>query len=350
MSAFFDSLRSDLLDRRLRPVIALLALALVAAIVYAVLAGSGSSTPAPSVPATTPGGGVAISAVKTEAAQAVAETTGGAGQTSGVTRDPFAPLPTPKASAAAASGAGSSASSSSSSSSSGGSSSSAGSGGESGAPSGGGEASSPSPSPGSSGGANAPAKPKAHAKTAYDVSILFGQAAPNTPVAGAALTPYDKLELAQPLPSAQQPLIVFRGVVAGAKSVTFTLVGEAILRGSAVCRPSASQCQAIDLQVGQTEELEYAPPGATPTNYMLYVASIKSLTTKASQSSATTSHESKVGAELLRSSGLSALPGLRWSTDKGVLVIAGRSAFAARAHAAIVHVLLSAPQGPSAGE
>lgn len=43
MSAFFNSLKSDLFDRRVTPVLALLGVALLAAIVYAVLGGGGSS-------------------------------------------------------------------------------------------------------------------------------------------------------------------------------------------------------------------------------------------------------------------------------------------------------------------
>ena len=64
-------------------------------------------------------------------------------------------------------------------------------------------------------------------------------------------------------------------MTAGGKSATFTLVGEAILRGAGACLPSASQCQAIDLKPGQTEELEYLPPTAAPTvTYELRVVSI----------------------------------------------------------------------------
>jgi hypothetical protein len=328
MSAFLDSLRADLLDKRLRPLLALLALGLAGAIVYAVMAGSGSSTPtAASSPA--PGGrstGVAVSVVKPEAAQAVAETTSGASQQTGGgrTRNPFAPLPGSAARKASTTPA-SSKSSPSSAAPSSGSSSSAGSG--SGSSSGSGSVS-------PSGGAT-PSKPKRESpQTVYQVSVLFGAAAPGTPLASAQLTPYDELMRQQPLPSAQQALVVFRGVIAGGKSATFTLVGEAILRGVAVCRPSASQCQTIDLQIGQTEELEYAPPGGTATTYMLHIVAIKAVKAKAAAARRAFAGQSKAGLRLLRNSGLAALPGLRYSGAKGVLVFAGRKAFAARARIA----------------
>ncbi len=355
MSAFLDSLRADLLDRRLRPLLALVALGLIGAIVYAVMAGSGSSTPtAASSPA--PNGrasGVAVSAVKPEAAQAVAETTSGSSQQTagGRTRNPFTPLPALAASkASTTTTAASTGSSSSGSSSSAGASSGSGSSGSSSSGSGSGSSS------GSQSGGSTPSKPKSESpksespQTVYRVSVLFGAAAPGTPLASAQLTPYDELMRQQALPSTQQALVVFRGVIAGGKSATFTLVGEAILRGVAVCRPSAAQCQTIDLQAGQTEELEYAPPGGAATTYMLHIVAIKPVKAKAAAARRAFAGQSKAGLQLLRSTGLAALPGLRYSGAKGVLVFAGHPAFDARAHIASLHVLGSAAQAPSAAE
>jgi len=164
------------------------------------------------------------------------------------------------------------------------------------------------------------------------VSVLFGQAAPGTPVANAGLTPFEKLTRQQPLPSAQQPLIVFRGVLAGGKSAAFTLVGESILRGSATCLPSASQCEAIDLKQGQVEELEYVPLGGSAVTYELQLVSITSNEAKASMARRAFGDESKTGLALLRDAGLTGLPGLRYAAAEGVLVLAERHPLAARAH------------------
>lgn len=331
MSDFVDSLRSDLLGRRLRLVVALLVIALIAAIVYAVLAGSGSSAPTALSPTVPPAVGVRLTPVGTEASQAIAETTSGAGQSSGAARNPFKPLSEPKAKTASTSPS------------------------PSGSPASGSQpgtstGSETSSKPESSSGA-APSKPKSQKpKTVYRVSVQFGAAAPGTPPEAAQLTPFEDLARQQPLPSAQQALIVFRGVIAGGKSATFTLVGEAILRGAAVCRPSAAQCQAIDLKAGQTEELEYAPPGVAPTNYLLHIVSIDSKKATASAARRIIARESKAGAKLLRSTDLQALPGLRYSAAKGVLVFAGSRAHDARASIATVAVLGSAPQGPSASK
>jgi hypothetical protein len=343
MSAFFDSLRSDLLDRRLMPVLALLGAALLGAIVYAVLAsgGSSTSTPAASAPATAPkAAGIAVSAV-TAAKAPVAETTSGAAeQTGGSSRNPFTPLPGVKSTSK--SPAASPASSTSSTSSSTSSSSSASSG-ETGASTGSESSGSETNSSSQNGSGQSQEKKAVKPGKSYKVSVLFGTAPAGTPALTAGLTTYDGLKRQEPLPSATQPLIVFRGVVAGGQSATFTLVGEAILRGSAACLPSDSQCQAIDLKVGQTEELEYVPLGGTAITYELHVLKIEPIKAKAGKAArvATASGgadvapgESKLGLKFLRKAGLTALPGLRYSTDGSVLVFVGAShGPAARAHA-----------------
>lgn len=338
MNAFFDSLKSDLSDRRLTPLLALLGAALLAAIVYAAIGGGSSSTaPAASAPVAVPKtSGIAVTAAATTKTS-VAETTSGAAEQTGggAARNPFKALPGVKSATTAATPAGASASGSAASgesnSSSEGSSSEGSSSGSSG-----------SETNSQSGGTQQKTKASKPGK-AYKVSALFGTAPAGTPVLSAGLTSYEDLKRQQPLPSATQPLIVFRGVVAGGKSATFTLVGEAILRGSAACLPSASQCQAIDLKEGDTEELEYVPLGGTAITYELHVVKIEAIKAKAGQagkaakvaSAADESGvESKAGLRILREYGLMAVPGLRYSRDGSVLVFRGSDhAFAARAHA-----------------
>lgn len=326
MNELLGSLKSDLLDRRLRPVLALVAVALIAAVAYAML-GGGSSTPATTAasPPAAPGPtAIAVVPTKVETGQPVAETVEGASQqTGGSARDPFSAVPGVAKAKLVSAGAGAGAKSKSPASGAGQSS--------------GGKAATPQ-APSSS----EPAKPieekkakkPAEAKTVYRVNALFGTAAPGTPPAAAQLTPFEDLKRQQPLPSATAPLVVFRGVTAGGKSATFTLVGEAILRGAGVCQPNASQCQAIDLKPGTSEELEYVPPEGTPVVYELQVASI--VTSKASAAAARKLFvsESKVGLQFLRAAGLAELPGMRYSTGAGVLVFAGHPAFAARARVA----------------
>ncbi len=162
------------------------------------------------------------------------------------------------------------------------------------------------------------------------MAVLFGVLPAGATPQTAQLTPYENLKLLAPLPSAAQPLIVFRGVTVGGKSATFTLVGEAILHGNAACLPSASQCEAIDLQAGQSEQLEYLSATGQPLLYELRIVSIVSSKASSAAVKSLLQGESKAGRELLRHAGLVTVPGLRYSARAGVLVFAGHPAFAGR--------------------
>jgi hypothetical protein len=328
MSNFLNSVKADLTDRRMLPILVIVGVALAGALAYAVLAGGGSSTTTAALsptPTVTKVSGVVVTQSHVSTDKPVAETTSGdTHRSSNPPRDPFKPLPTPSVKTASTPASTSAAPSAGSGSSTSGSSGSATT--ES-APSsqgtGGGTSSPPSKAP-------APAKPK----KLYNVAVLFGTAPAGTPPLQAQLTPYEDLKRQQPLPDAKQPLVVFRGVIAGGKSATFTLVGEAILRGSAACLPSASQCVAIDLKAGQTEELEYIPLGSAAVVYQLQVVSINPVKASASAARRALRGESRSGLAVLRNAGLASLPGLRYS-DSGVLVFAGRKAFASRSHASM---------------
>jgi hypothetical protein len=319
MTGFLSAVKADLLDRRLLPLVALVVAALLGAVAYAVLGGgAGEATPA-SVAASAPAGssGVAISQKSSESA--VAETTSGVShQHHGSARNPFVPLVKPKAQTSTASSSTGSSSGEASS----------GSQGTSGS-SGSGGSGSTTPPPSTPPKPSKPSKPK----TVYHVAVLFGQlpAAPATEAA--QLTPYESLKLSAPLPSAQQPLVVFRGVVAGGKSATFTIVSEAILHGEASCLPSASQCQAIDLREGQAEQLEYLAASGQAVVYELKVVSIVSTKASSAAVKSMMRGESKAGREALSHAGLVTLPGLRYTSRPGVLVFAAHKALSARAHA-----------------
>jgi hypothetical protein len=285
MTEFLQSLRSDLLSRRLLPFVALLGVALVAAVGYVVAGGSGGSTPAPiaSVPSA-PVSGASVLPVAVAPAnpnEAVSETPGGLRyQSEGPTRDPFIPLPAPPA-ANSASTSGSSSSSSSSSGSSGAPSSGGSSSGGSGSSSGGagaGEQKAPAPTP------KKPAKPQLD----YDVSVLFG-AASTTLGQAATLAPYESLKLGQSFPSKQDVRISFERVTASGNGAIFKLIVPPILHGSGICLPSNSECQTIDLEAGHSEELEYVEADGQIAVYELKLVSI----TKKGASAARVKHNAK---------------------------------------------------------
>jgi hypothetical protein len=260
MNDFLSSLKADLLERRTLALLGLLAAALVGAVAYAVL-GAGSSSAPP--PASSPGVGAGVGAAGIVAVPAppnsraaLAEVTSGAPlQRGGGSRDPFTPLPGSTATLSSPSSPTKSKTSGSPSPSSGKS-----------------KASNPTPEA-SEKPTKQPSKP-AKPKVVYRVEVRFGTIAPGTPPQSAQLTPYDGLKAQQVLPSPGVPLVAFDGVVMGGRRAKFKLVGESFLRGTAACVPSVSLCQAITLAPGQSEELEYLPPGAPPVVYELQVVKI----------------------------------------------------------------------------
>jgi hypothetical protein len=309
MIEILTSLKNDLLGRRLLPLLALAGVALVGAIGYAVLGGGGGSgsqasvaSIAGSLPPVPP---TLANPAPANPNLAVSETTSGARyQRAGATRDPFIPLPSPKTTTAAAKVAAGSTSSSSSSSS--------GSKSSGGSSSGGGTAPSGSTTP-----TPPPAKPK-QPQTVYQVAALFGP----LPAAGEnpKLTPYADLTRLTPLPSAKNALLVFTGVGPAGKGAIFTLLQAAILKGSAACLPSASQCEAIDVPAGGTEELDYLTPEGKTANYELQVVTISKRDASTIASVRRAARVSKAGRALLRGARLGVTDRLRYSAVRDVVV------------------------------
>lgn len=318
MTGFLSSLKADLLDRRLLPLVVVVVVGLAAAIGYVALGRGSSESSSSGSLATAPAAaapGITVSELHPE--KAVAETTGGVSQQQHAkyARNPFTPLPQPAekktatSAAAAASASGSTGSSEPS-------------------PK---ESSSSSSESTSSSKSTTP--PPAPPKPVYHVAILFGLAPPETPEAEQQLTPYVNLKLLAPLPSPTQALIVFRGVTAGGKTATFTLVSEAILHGSAKCLPSESQCQAIEIAPGQSETLEYPSATGQPLVYKLDLVSITVSKGSSANVESAVHDESKAGRELLAHEGLTEIPGLRYSARQGVLVLVGHPPFGKAASA-----------------
>jgi hypothetical protein len=319
---FLKSLKDDLFDRRLLPFVALVAVGLVVAVGYALTSGGASSTSVPATPATgaTAATGLAVSQSPASPDQPIAETTSGASaQRRGIAHNPFNPLPgTVKASTVSTTKASTTAGSSTTPSTGSGSSTSTGS----------------TTTTTTTTTTTKPATPPKPA-TVYHVAVQFGEVPAGTLPASAQLTAYENLKLLTPLPSAKQPLLVFRGVTVHGKSATFTLVGETILHGAAACLPSATRCEEIDLKPGQSEQLEYLTAAGTTVVYELRVVSIVSSKASTAGVANVLRGQSKPGREVLRRAGLLAVPGLRYSSEVGVLVFAGRHASVARAHTAV---------------
>jgi hypothetical protein len=323
---FFSSLKEDLLGKRMLPFLVVLAVALVAAVGYAVLGGGSSTAPAPvtvSVPAGASAavGDIAVSQAPANPNQPISETTEGTSkQHHGIAHDPFTPLPEAKKAATSSTSSSSSASTT---------------------PSAGSTPSAPS-----SGGTTpttpketTPAKPKVYVH--YHVTAQLGVVpvvAEGAPAQPAQLKTYKDMALDEPLPGKVNPQLVFLGVVLRTgKEALFGLTGAAILHGSGSCQPSATQCQAIDLQVGQSETLEVVEADGSTVTYELKLVSISKTTSTASTARVRDAFraQAKAARELARRA--PKLSELRYSPWGGGFVFAGHPAFAAHAHAARRH-------------
>lgn len=323
---FFSSLKEDLFGKRLLPFLIVLGVVLVAAVAYAVLGGGSSSSPTPvtaSVPsgASASVGAVAVTQAPANPNQPVSETTEGTSkQHHGVAHDPFTPLPEPKKASTTSTTSGSSTASSST-----------------------GSGTSPS-SPGGTAPTTpketTPAKPKVYVH--FHVTVQFGvvpASAEGAPPQPAQLKTHNDIALDEPFPSKANPQLVYLGVVLKTgKEAAFAFTGAAILHGSATCKPSPTQCEAIEMQIGQAETLEVVEANGSSVTYELKLLSI----TKSVSSSASTARvhdalraESKAARELRRR--VPAFSELHYSAQQGgLIVLAGHSAFA-RAHAARRH-------------
>ncbi len=96
---------------------------------------------------------------------------------------------------------------------------------------------------------------KGSGETGYDLSLRFGIATED-----GELTAMKDVPRLTPLPTTEEPLFVYMGVLSGGKTAVF-LLGDGIAgsEGDGVCRPSPTQCETLELKKGETQFLEGAP-------------------------------------------------------------------------------------------
>ena len=326
MNDFLNSIKSDLLERRMLTFLLALGVVLVAAVAYAVLGGSSGTTTPPEPPPVARSVGIAVAEAPSNPNQPVAETTNGSTvQRGGNARNPFAPLVSAKAATTASASSSTSSSSSSSSSTT--------------------SKSGTTPSESGGGTTTKPSKPSTpRIVIHFHVAAQFG-VLPPPPAPGAAPLPtqlksYENMTVDQPLPDSQNPQVVFLGVLLPAgKAAVFALLGEPILKGTAKCLPSATQCQAIELLPGHSETLETIDANNNPVTYELKLVSITTSRTTAAAAKAHVAYHapSKPQRELLRRAGLAVQPALKGAQGAGMLVFIPHRARRAHARVAKQH-------------
>jgi hypothetical protein len=143
----------------------------------------------------------------------------------------------------------------------------------------------------------------------YSLTVRFGDAT------GDSLERFNLPRL-KPLPSADDPILVYLGPGKGAKTAIFMVDEGVVPQGDGVCRPSPSNCETIHMRPGDTEFFDVEDEeGNVSAQYQLDLLKIrKSTTGDASKAAATRAKESKSGRRVLRAR-QSALGPLRYRYD-----------------------------------
>jgi len=108
------------------------------------------------------------------------------------------------------------------------------------------------------------------------------------------------------LPSAEEPVLIYLGVLDDQKTAVFMLDSGVVAQGDGECKPSRTTCETIHLREGETEFFDVTPAeGDTDATgggqYQLDVIKIrKKTTTNAKQAKAARARVSKQGKQILR--------------------------------------------------
>jgi len=152
-----------------------------------------------------------------------------------------------------------------------------------------------------------PVKPKKKYQL-NELTVRFGPSGDTRP-------PRRDVKRLQALPSSEEPVLIYLGVLKDKKTVVFLVDSGVIAEGDGTCMPRRTSCQTIHLKEGETEffdvadpegedgaEGEAAPDGeAVGAQYQLDVLKIrKTVTTSAKKAAKRAARVSKSGQKILR--------------------------------------------------
>jgi hypothetical protein len=143
-----------------------------------------------------------------------------------------------------------------------------------------------------------------------ELTVRFGDA---------TSTPARKsLERLQPLPSAEDPVLIYLGVLKDGKTAVFLLDHGVSAIGDGDCRPTPEECETVRLRAGDTEFFDVIDDtGHVTAQYQLDLIKIHRGTTA---SAARAKASSKAGRRVLQARVASAGPtGYRWDAAAGTL-------------------------------
>jgi hypothetical protein len=159
----------------------------------------------------------------------------------------------------------------------------------------------------------------------YSLTVRFGDAESES---------LEKLNLPRlkPLPSAEEPVLVYLGPGQGGKSAVFMVDEGVIAQGDASCKPSPRNCETIHMRPGDTEFLDVTDEDGTVTaQYQLDLLKIKTSTTAdASAAEAARAKVSQSGRQALKVRQASMGPlRYRYDSKSGTVRKVGKRAYKA---------------------
>jgi hypothetical protein len=138
-----------------------------------------------------------------------------------------------------------------------------------------------------------------------ELTVRFG-------LSDASRPPRKDVKRLRALPSNDEPVLIYLGVLADKKTVVFLLDSGVVAQGDGDCRPSRTTCETLQIKEGETEFLDVAAEdtgdGTTPAadaapaaQYQLDVIKIRrKVTTSASEAKKSMARVSKSGRKILR--------------------------------------------------
>jgi len=146
----------------------------------------------------------------------------------------------------------------------------------------------------------------------FAVSLRFGAA-----TGGPVLSNPPRLQV---LPSTQDPVAQYLGVREDGRSALFLLNPAVSASGDGSCSPNPDSCQLITLHPGDSEFLDVHSPSRGTVQYELDVLSVSERHSSAAVAGRARRRESAAGRRMLGTSKASALRGLLFSQDLGVVI------------------------------
>ena len=144
-----------------------------------------------------------------------------------------------------------------------------------------------------------PAEPKKQYEL-NELTVRFGLSSDTT------RPPRKDVKRLQALPSSDEPVLIYLGVLKDNKTAVFMLDSGIIAQGDGTCRPSRTSCETIHIKAGETEFFDVAVENedgslGDTVQYQLDVVAIrKTETTSAKKASKSIARVSKSGQKIVR--------------------------------------------------